>query len=288
MVLFTPVEPVPAAAPLHSLVKSAVQPRDDARWEQGFSWRSERCISSSVYDECAANTGTKIGPSNTINYYKPFAINVEEVCSTRTGDTVATEDRVRRQLEAVTPFRVARELWTGEFAQANPYATPESGGVPNVRNRWLAQVNGVQAYDGSFTPLDALGQLEELARRNYTPIDPVSSASMGQDVFIHAPIELAPAMANALVQVGNVLRTKTGATVVFDAAYLGTNPQGGAGGGVRWMYATGPVSVRLSPVQTRIIISHTTNERIAVAERVAAAYFDPCVHQGIPVSTPTT
>lgn len=285
--MFTPVDPVPAQPPQYGLVRTAVVPNDQVRWENGISWRPERCIASSVYDACL--TGDLPAPSGnatpSINYYRPFVIRVQGVCARREGPDAVDEARVRRQLEAVTPYRVARELWTGEWSAANPYATPDSGGVANVSNRRLAQVNGVEAYDdGAYTPYDGLGTLEELARRNVTASN--SGASMGQDVWIHMPLEVVPLVWGALVNTGNIWQTKGGARVVFDAGYLGTNPQGTAVGARRWMYATGPVTVRLSPIETRSFFDQRTNRMVVSAERMAAAYFDSCVHHGLAVATP--
>lgn len=287
--MFAPVEPVPAEPPRHSLVRTAITPRDDVRWENGFAWRAERCITSTVYDACTVGTlPGSIGPDEgLLNYYRPFVIRVEDECSTRTGDSTIDEARVRRQLEATTSFRLARELWAGAHTQANPYATPETGGTASATNRWLARTVGVETYGDTFTPLDGLGQLEELARRNFAASN--TGASMGQDVWIHAPIEVAPLLERALEPDGpGKWRTKTGAVMVFDAGYLGTNPSGEVQGGRRWMYATGPVAVRLSPVETRRFIDQRTNRILVSAERVAAAYFDSCVHHGLAVVMPTT
>jgi hypothetical protein len=54
-----------------------------------------------------------------------------------------------------------------------------------------------------------------------------------------------------------------------------------------WIYATGPVAVRLSPVVPDERFDHLVNQRIVLAERMAAAYFDPCVLHGLAVTIPT-
>lgn len=54
-----------------------------------------------------------------------------------------------------------------------------------------------------------------------------------------------------------------------------------------WMYATGPVTVRLGDIITDSIVTHARNEITYYADRLFAAYFDPCTLVAIQVEDPT-
>lgn len=55
-----------------------------------------------------------------------------------------------------------------------------------------------------------------------------------------------------------------------------------------WLYATGPVTVRLDPVQVAPpLVDHQRNQVINTAERLFAATFDPCSLVAIQVEDPT-
>lgn len=377
--LFTPVEPFQATPPSSGLLKAAITPTDNTRWQDGMAWRPERCPTAVSFDPCdtaiaeietVTITGDPTGGTFTLTYsgqttagiafnatafavqaalealnnlnhgdirvtganggpwtvtfrgslgnitqmtasaagltggtapavvvatsqqgaamftgqlgdggaenayYLPPAFRVEEQCQTRSGDTGMLE-RVRRQALAVTSYMVARELWTGERTQLNPYTNPE--GVVSQTNAWLASPDAT-IITGVFQPYDGLGELEEQARRG----------ALGQDVYLHVPIEVVSLVPEALEKVGNTLRTKTGAYVVADAGYLGTNTAGAVVANQRFIYATGPVEVRLDDVAAEELIDHRNNIRIATAERVFAARFDPCTHYGLAIATPAT
>ena len=213
------------------------------------------------------------GPSGTV-YYRPMALEVFDECSARTAITL-TEARIRRQVEGATSFAVARELWTGERSDANPYVTPEAAGQVNAR---LTGGAGVTELAGTFEPLHALGALEESARRD----------AVGMDVWIHMPITLVPLMEAGIVRDGTSLFTKTGARVIADAGYLGTSPEGAVDTDILWMYATGPVQVRLGAIQVSRVTDHRNNGVRLDGRRMFAATFDPCVLHGVAVETPAT
>lgn len=378
--MFEPVQPVPAQSPATSgLVRSAITPSDGERWEGGLSWRSERCPTARGFDPCDGADGFEDPPvgagGDQINYYRPVAFRVEDECSTR---GLQDDGRARRQALAVTSFMVARELHSGALTTANPYVTPDSAGVADQVNHYLAEPGGT-VVPGPLDPLEAISALEEAAR----------VASLGMDPFIHVPVSLVPLLDDALRREGQLLFTKTGATVVADAGYPGTGPMtagtaevqtititgaptggtftltfsgqttapvafdatgaivqgalnalsnldgvivtGAAGGpytvtfpaelgnaaqltaddsgltggtdpavgvatttpGVApaptaglWIYATGPVQVRLSDIATTRVVDHRENRILYVADRLFAAYFDPCTLHAVQITEP--
>lgn len=277
--MFEPVQPVQAAPPASSgLVRSAITPSDGERWEGGMSWRPERCPSARGFDPCGDETGFEdpaVGAGDSgIVYYRPMAFRVEDRCSTRSP---ADDGRVRRQALAVTSYMVARELLTGALSDAQPYETPESGGVADQVNARLASADA-NTIAGTFDPLSGIGTLEEAAR----------DVSLGQDVFIHVPLAVVPLIDAALRREGQLLFTKTGATVVADAGYGNVGPDGNPAVGGAWAYATGPVQVRLGEVIPGQWVDHRTNEILNYADRLFAATFDPCNLHALVIDTPAT
>jgi hypothetical protein len=357
------------------IVRSAITPTGE-RWENGIAWRPERCVTARGFDPCGPDFEDAVGAGgNTITYYRPVAFRVEDECTTR---GLIDEGRVRRQAVAVTSYMVARELHGGGLSLDNPYGTPDSGGVANQVNAYLAE--GGTTVAGTWAPQAGLGALEEATR----------DAILGQDVFIHMPVSLVPLMGDAIIREGQLLRTRTGAVVVADAGYPGSGPvtagtaevqtvtitgaptggnftltfdgettidigynspaldvQGalnslpnlngvtvtGADGGPYtvtfpandgdvpqmtgdgsdltggtapavavatttpgvepgpeagvWMYATGPVQVRLGEVMVNRINDHRSNRVLMTADRLFAATFDPCTLHSIQIDDPT-
>jgi hypothetical protein len=380
--LFEPVEAIRAERPTTGLLASARTPTDNARWETGISWRPERCPQArGLNPMCEIENpfeSPQVGTGETgLAYYSPVAFRVEDECTTR-DNSGQFEDRVKRQADAATSYMVASELQNGTITRTRPYDTPDANGVTN--NYLASSLAAIQS--GTWEPNAGLGKLEELAR----------ATSLGQDVFIHMPVHQVPLVRNSLVQRGNLLYTKTGATVVADAGYTGTGPltagtsevqtvtitgaptggtftltyagqttapiaynataaqveaalealpnldtdevgvAGGPGPGTpwtvtfaaqlgnvaqmiatgsftggtapavavatttagvapaaaagEWMYATGPVTVRLAPIVAFEIIDQRVNRRIWVADRLFAATFDPCNLHALQISVP--
>lgn len=75
----------------------------------------------------------------------------------------------------------------------------------------------------------------------------------------------------------------TAPTVVVATTTPGVAPTNTAG---LWMYATGPVQVRLSDVAVAPLLVWRENRWEAVADRLFAATFDPCTLHGIQVADP--
>lgn len=219
-----------------------------------------------------------VGPSGTV-YYSPPVLRVEDSCSAMSSATRLAEDeaRVRRQAEAVTSWTIARELWTGEHSDINAYDTPEASGQGNAR---LTGGLGVRVVAGIHEPIHALGALEQAARGQL--------GSLGMDVWVHMPITLVPLMRDGIVRDGTSLFTKTGARVIADAGYPGTNPDDAVQAGALWMYATGPVEVRTSRVTVSQFPDQRHNQIYTTADRFYAATFDPCVLHGVAVDLPAT
>lgn len=285
MPMFMPVDSLPAQEPETGLVASARKPPagEGMRWQGGLSWRPERCFATQGFDPCGDDFEAAQGNAdNSAVYYMPKAFRVSDDCSTMSGrlDPV----RVRRQVMAATSYRVARELWTGALTVANPHTIPgpTGGNVAGQVNPYLTGPSAVLAEGGSYTPQQALGILEDHARR----------AANGQQVFIHISPMVLPFLENMVRRVGALILTTNDSVVVADPGYLGTAPGGGSGGTTteQYMYATGPVTVRLGdPVVYDLDVERiirSVNTQVDIGERVFAATFDPCVHFAILAALP--
>lgn len=284
--LFTPVNATPArAATAATLLTSARPPTDpDARWELGMAWRPEICVQISAYDYCA-DTGSTL-PADDVNalvYYRPILLRVDFVCSTlylRPADT----DRARRQLDAATGAQLAAELWTGAVTHANPFTAPTGTQTENASfsRGFAGTLPTVVSPSGGFTSsIEAVGALTQAAR----------TALNGQQCYLHIPDTLAQLDPYNWRRVGDLLYTEQDDIVVVDAGYPGTGPAGDSTTGVAWMYATGPVTVRLGDIDVvdddRVILNRQTNRLEAWAHRPVAATFDPCVLYAAAVKIPT-
>lgn len=262
--MYPEVEPIFAAAAPSGLRASAIKPDTSGeRWEQGFSWRSERCLNVQGYSICAELVSEPAANADGIvNYYTPQAFRLRDECSTIGG--VLDGERIRRQAEAVTGSVMAAELWTGALTVANP-ATIDGDPHTNAR---LAMASA-DTIVTTGTIAERLAKLEEEALER----------SLGQTVYLHVPVHMVTPIAERLSSVGPVLYTALGSVVVADGGYPGTGP---AGTGTTWAYATGPVQVRLSNIVVeaapRETINRTTNRQEVWADRVFAASFDPCLH----------
>lgn len=258
--VFAYVQPVQAAPPTTGLLVSAVRPSGD-RWEQGFSYRPERCVEWDGVSSCAPHDKEWGLDQNDIVHYVPNGFAVADFCTTLDG--LRDAERLARQVEAITSRVVAQELWTGAISTEFP---GEVNGAAYV-NPFLDNGDAT-AVPGTFaTPEVALAALEGAALR----------AANGQQVFLHVPPEW-PLVIDNLRRVGGLLLTPLDSVVVADAGYPAGNEA----------FATGPVAVRLSSIETVTepdqTIDRTTNRQRIIGERLFAAVFDPCVHLSVAVT----
>jgi hypothetical protein len=274
-VLYTEIQAFRATAPTAAnLLASALMPAStDTAWMEGISFRGELCPSLQVFGPCS-EPDLPTGDFSQPVYYRPAGYRVMDTCSTlERGFDPA---RVTRLAEAVASYAVANELWTGAGTQAEPYDTPARNG--QTENGYLADDNAEIITEVPENLLDALGLLEQTARER----------TRGQQVFLHVPIRVVNRVGAQLRRVGNEIKTHTDATVIADAGYPGTGPDGAPG---LWMYATGPVEARLGPVVTTadmaVTVNRQTNDRQVWADRMFAAAFDPCCQFAIQIPEAT-
>jgi hypothetical protein len=264
--LFLEVEaPATAEQNAVNLLASADQPSGgNTDWMSGFTWVSESCPAYQGFNPCAELTeAPPLGDSHLVHVV-PVGYRTVSQCSTMSGRLDI--ERARRQAERIASYVTARELWTGDLSKQDPYDLPNGGGTDQV-NPHLAQVEVANQLPAAADTMAAISALEAA----------VGDATLGGPVLIHGNPSLVGPVADRLERVGNELRTKTGGIVVPDSGYPGTGPDGTGDG---WLYATGPVVVRLGPITSDTSPTTTTDRRInlrqVIAERMFGVAFDPC------------
>lgn len=230
---------------------TAVQQRPgdaDPHWRNGVTWQDfcPQIISgSTVYDACAAVTGTGGGPpppgllaSNVIETNRgatPFTVYAEFDCSPVGLDAAGERALAETALSKIESFEVEYAFWTGVSGGQNvvwPHLAANASLLDP--NGITLQMAASPVVTGGAGIASALGQLEYQLSQSYG----------GQGV-IHMPRSVfAAAVAQRLIdfdQAGDGrLYTKSGNVLAVGGGYPGTGPSGSApASGTAWMYATG-------------------------------------------------
>lgn len=281
--MFQPVDAVRAQPQLSAQLRgSAKAPTDpEVRWELGMAWRPEICPQAQGFDYCEDVADFPTVDSEDLVYYRPVGLRVVHMCPTRQVRDIDM-DRARRQLEAATSSLLAAELWAGAITLANQYSTPTGSQTENYSFAY-GGATVVTAPAGGFTsPALALGALDSAVREG------MHGAAQA---YLHMPSELAQLDPYNFRREGNLLLTEQDSIVVVDSGYPITGPNGASTAGTAWMFATGPVTVRLGDIQVIDNLGQTLdrnqNIREIWAQRLAAATFDPCTLYAVEVKLPS-
>lgn len=263
----------PIAPPRFSLL-SAVETVDepDLRWQGGYSYLSE-LIGASNHGAAGINLAEcyewtqpleapdPAGADNRQVWADPIIVWAGDRCSTlSSGWRRDAEGRVRRQLLAHQSAILADRVWAAGIGQATLGDTEDH--IGNV-------LVGTSA-------LDALACLEER----------LHDSLQGPIAYVH----LGPAVLTLLVAAGAVRLdgsryvTPMGSIVVADAGYAYQGVAPGFEGS--WMVGTGPVRVRLGPIETSPseagdfapAMNVLTNDIAVLAYRAATVEVDRFVH----------
>lgn len=251
----------PISPPRFSLLSSiSVVDEPAARWEGGYEFLSE--LGPEHHAEPLADClnwypNWLTGWSSHAVKVDPVALWAGDNCHT----TMGTRSRdwqglARRKLLAYQSYDLARWLWSDVL---NPLVVAGNGNV-------------------DASPAAALAKLE----------DALNFALQGPNGVVHMqPSALtACAAAGAIRLDGTRYVTAMGTTVVADAGYAGYPVDAGAPGGSQaedfWMVGTGPVRVRLGPIDVTEpggieAIDPSTNTVTVTAWRVAAVELEPLV-----------
>jgi hypothetical protein len=166
------------------------------------------------------------------------------------------------------------EFWEGRIANA---VNTEAGTTVN-ENRYLTDGGAEDLTPTAGTPVKVRHGLALLEGA-------LASAGCGNRGFIHTPVSIASVL--PLKEDGDVLRTVMGNYVIAGTGYRGTGPgvSDPTTGTRMWIYATGPVFVRLGDAQVSAEGNQNydtrTNTVEVSAELLAAAVWDGCAHFGV-------
>lgn len=265
---FQPIAATRPVRPAVSLLTSAR--RLVGEWHSGVSWRDPSPLVGYRRAYCNTDTAEDAAEITQPQFY-PYTVYVPYACDWVVDDADYRADATAAA-DAITPWHMARELWTGATESANPSLQSEAASLAGI---------GTAVH-----PITALGQLLEAYE------DCSQTGGAGADgALIHAPTQAVVAlMAHGVVkQVGDVYYGPGGCIVSPGPGYptdaTGTGPSGhaDAGSGNVFMYVTGPVRYQHDDVGVPLTdqeahFDRRRNRYEITAQRMAIAIFDPsCV-----------
>jgi len=219
-------------------------------WTSGFTYEVEDAgviVANGIFFGADQTDPTNVidNSANTERFkkYYPFDIRASIKVSTFGTTPSEIEASAKRALDIATQKAVEIEFWNGDVAQL---LTSDDND-----NRYLASTQSVDVTPTAGTAVKVrygLAILEEA----------IASSSVGAKGVIHATRDVATAL--RLKSDGDVLRTNLETPVVAGVGYSKKGPTGAdAPAGKAWMYATGPISVRLGPTK---IVPEKLNQAI--------------------------
>lgn len=256
-------------APPHSLLNTPgvlVDPNsgdedDQGRWTNGAVLDIYPDDVPTVWDPCSTGTSRVKGDGNSrdLPTFDPFVLYLASSCSYFSSNALA--EMVQAAFEASQSYGVEYGLAHGIFGMTNPF---------------LGDANLVQLGADGISAAEGLARLEN------------AIAATGRKGIIHAT----PAIVSMLAadklegdEEGNLI-TSNGTPVVSGSGYLGVHPhlKTAPSDGKDWMFATGPVEVRLTPPTITDLISsldRSDNTITYRAERVTLATWDAVLQVGV-------
>lgn len=188
--------------------------------------------------------------------YLPFLVKAYIKASTMGTDIEALQEMADLALDTVMQKSIETEFWTGKLSKKL------NEGVND--NRFLSVDDAIDVTPTKGTAVKVrYGQaLLEQA---------LGTGTIGSTGVIHAPLLIASALETD--DVDGALRTNLGTPVVAGAGYSNTGPDGAvAPTNSAWMYATGPVTVRIGA--TNNITSEKLSEVVLTDKNTVEFYVD--------------
>ena len=208
-------------------------------------------------DVTSKSTVVDGNPQNpTLRAYYPFDIQAS-VRSSTFGVTIEDVQKAAdNALEVVTQKAIETEFWTGAIAKTLTATDHE--------NRYLSHADAFDVTPIANTPVKVgygLALLEQA----------IGNATVGAQGTIHAPLLIASAL--PVSDNGGVLTTKLGSKVVAGSGYSNIGPNGViAPVDTAWMYATGPVTVRIG--KTPVVTPEMVSEAVKIDNNTVEFYVD--------------
>jgi hypothetical protein len=240
---------------------TTVYNHSDSYWTSGFSYENYDAgfvvVNGKIFGGSNPASGAVANNSASnerFKFYYPFDITGSVKVSTMGTDPAEIEASVKTALDVVTQKAVEAEFWNGDIAKL---LTEDND------NRYLASAQSVDVTPTPGTgvkPRYGLALLEEA----------LGNSAIGAKGVIHAPRLVGSAL--NLDKDGNKLVSPLGNSVVSGVGYSKKGPNGTAAPANKaWMYATGPISVRLGPT---IITPEKLNQAIDIRVNNIQYYVD--------------
>lgn len=210
---------------------------NDSFWTSGITYENFDAgvvvANGSILGANPIETVTVIDNSASKEHFKtyyPFDVKASVKVSTFGTNPAEIEASAKNALDVVMQKAIEIEFWNGDIAKLLD---------SDNDNRYLASTQSVDVTPTAGTAVKVrygLALLEEA----------LGNASLGSQGVIHAPRVVGSAL--KLDKDGTRLVSPLGNSVVSGVGYSKKGPTGvDAGAGKAWMYATGPVSVRIGP-----------------------------------------
>lgn len=209
----------------------------DSFWTSGITYENQDAglviANGSIYGANPIETVTVVDNTASKEHFKtyyPFDVKASVKVSTFGTNPAEIEASAKNALDIVMQKAIEIEFWNGDIAKLLD---------SDNDNRYLASAQAVDVTPTAGTGVKVrygLGLLEQA----------LGDASLGSKGVIHAPRVVGSVL--NLEKDGNKLVAPLGNSVVSGVGYSMKGPNGVvAGAGKAWMYATGPVSVRIGP-----------------------------------------
>ena len=250
-------------APPHSLVNTpgVVVEHDNGRWLNGVNQIAFPEDVPSLWEPCSEGTFRvkTDGVPFRITTFDAFVVYLPVQCSSL-GLYQGLQEQAETVLDATQSMGIEEALVQGVAGSANPY---------------FGDVNLAILGGGAVSAVVALSYLEN------------AIGATGRKGIIHATPAIVTALNNLeLEDVNGTLTTANGTPVVSGDGYIGSDPDAGASptAGQDWMYATGPVEIRLGPVAMTTVaesLDRSDNTLTFRAERYVLATWDGALQAGV-------
>lgn len=250
-------------APPHSLLNTpgVVVERDQGRWLNGVNMIAMPEDTPSLWEPCSEGTYRvkTDGLDVRITTFDPFVVYLPITCSSL-GVYQELQQQAEDVLDATSSLGVEEALAQGVSGSTNP---------------WFGDANLTVLGAATVTPAVGLSWLEN------------AIGATGRKGMIHAsPAIISALEADKLEGTEGGLFTSNGTPVVSGGGYIGVAPESetAAGSGTDWMFATGPVEVRIGPLvmtDVRESLDRSDNVLTFRAERYVLATWDGALQAAV-------
>lgn len=252
-------------------------------WVDEFDYETLDCLAdvtlSSICNTSTTVSAIKPSGSSPFLTYVPFEILTKFSCSTMSRRPEEIEEIALNAAEGCTQKAIEYELWTGALAQEmaadGSWDAGTRGAFPN---RYLASSSARDVTPTPGTGVKAKYGLALLERA-------LADCGCGIQGTIHATRDVASAL--GIKGKDDKLVTNLGNLLVAGTGYTGTGPDGSTPpNGKAWMYATGPITVRLGdrmvvPDKVSQSVDTRTNTTTYSVSQPAAVTWNSCCHVAV-------